>query len=305
MEEHKTIPIICGPTGSGKTSAALELAEQYKIEIISADSRQMLKHLNIGTAKPTTEELNSCTFHLVDIIEPGERYSAFNFIDDAEKIIDEILKRKKLPIIVGGTGLYLRALTEGVVEIKQEDFSIREKLEAELEEKGPEHLHRKLEAIDPLESAKIHPNNKYRIVRALEIFYLTGHTKSELLTTGKYRNSKYKYTYYCLAPEREKLYERINNRVEKMLSDGLLNELNDLLALGYKEKIQQANVIGYGELIQHIDGKISYDEAVSMIKQNSRRYAKRQMTWFRKQSNLTFYESSSELIDAFVLSLKT
>ncbi len=302
MDEHKLIPIICGPTGSGKTSIALELAKNFPIEIISADSRQMLKHLNIGTAKPTKHELTQCTFHLVDIIEPGERYSAFNFIDDAEKIIDNILKRGKTPLIVGGTGLYLRALTDGVVEIKQEDFSIREKLEAELEEKGTEFMHRKLEAIDPLESAKIHPNNKFRIVRALEIFYLTGHTKSELLTTGKYRNSKYKFSYYCLSPKRELLYERINNRVDQMLSDGLLKELNDLIASGYKEKIEKANVIGYAELLKQLNNDISFEEAVAMIKQNSRRYAKRQMTWFRKQSDLTFYEDASELIEAFELS---
>ena len=305
MDEHKPIPIICGATGSGKTAAALEFAKIFPIEIISADSRQILKHLNIGTAKPTSEELNSCPFHLVSIIEPGERYSAFNFIDDAESKIDDILSRQKIPLIVGGAGLYLRALTDGVVEIKQDDFSIREKLEAELEEKGSEYLHRKLEAIDPLESAKIHPNNKFRIVRALEIFYLTGHTKSELVTTGKYRNSKYEFIYYCLAPNRELLYERINKRVDQMLANGLLEELNDLIALGYKEKIEKSSVIGYAELLQYIDGAISYDEAVAMIKQNSRRYAKRQMTWFRKQDGLTFYENSTELIAVLALSWKT
>ncbi len=305
MDEPKPINIICGPTGSGKTSVALELAQKFRVELISADSRQILKHLNIGTAKPTSDELNSCPFHLVDIIEPGERYSAFNFIDDAESAIADIQKRDKTPLIVGGTGLYLRALTDGVVEIKQEDFSIREKLEAELEEKGVESLHKKLEAIDPLESAKIHPNNKNRIVRALEIFYLTGHTKSELITTGKYRNSKHKFAYHCLSPERELLYERINNRVETMLSSGLLEELNDLISLGYKDKIAIANVIGYAELLRYIDGKISLDEAIAMIKQNSRRYAKRQMTWFRKQSELVFYEESSKLFDALKVSLKT
>lgn len=305
MEEHKRIPIICGPTGSGKTSVALEISKKHNVEIVSADSRQIIKYLNIGTAKPTQVELNACTFHLVDIIEPGERYSAFNFIDDAEQAIDTIAKQNKIPLIVGGTGLYLRALTDGVVEIKQEDFSIREKLEIELEEHGTEFMHRKLEAIDPLESAKIHPNNKYRIVRALEIFYLTGHSKSELLTTGKYRNSKHKFTYYCLAPNRELLYERINNRVDQMLIDGLVNELNDLVALGYKDKIEKANVIGYGELLQHLDGHISFDEAIAMIKQNSRRYAKRQMTWFRKQAELTFFEETAELIEAIQVSLKT
>ena len=305
MGEHNRIAIICGPTGSGKTTTALEIAKRLPIEIISADSRQIIKHLDIGTAKPTQEELAQVPFHLVDIIEPGERYSAFNFIDDAEKCINQIIQRLNIPIIVGGTGLYLRALTDGVVEINQEDFSFREKLEAELEEKGTEYLHKRLEEIDPLESAKIHPNNKHRIVRALEIFYLTGHTKSELMTTGKYRNSKYNYTYYCLAPERELLYNRINARVDNMLENSFLKEVNDLISLGYKEKIQKSNVIGYAELIEYIDGNLSLDEAIAMIKQNSRRYAKRQMTWFRKQEELTFYDNSTELIEAIVLSKQT
>ena len=305
MDEHNKIAIICGPTGSGKTSAALEIAKNYPVEIISADSRQILKHLNIGTAKPTQSELSQVPFHLVDIIEPGERYSAFNFIDDAEKTIKQILSRNNIPLIVGGTGLYLRALTDGVVEISQDDFSIREKLEAELEEKGTEYLHKKLEEIDPLESAKIHPNNKNRIIRALEIFYLTGHTKSELLTTGKYRNSKYKFSYYCLAPERELLYERINNRVDEMLEEGLIKEINNLVHLGYKKKIRKANVIGYTEILDYLDNNLSLDEAVAMVKQNSRRYAKRQMTWFRKQEDLVFYSDSAELIGAIDFSSQT
>ena len=298
MGAPDTVNIICGPTGSGKTAAALQIAQTNQIEIISADSRQILKHLNIGTAKPTKEELAQVPFHLVDIIEPGERYSAFNFIDDSESAIDDILKREKTPLIVGGTGLYLRALTDGVVEIEEDDFSIRERLEKELEELGTEKMHRKLEAIDPLEAVKIHPNNKNRIIRALEIYHLTGRTKSELMTTGRYKKSKYKYRYFCLAPEREHLYERINQRVDIMLVFGLVEEIDELIKKGYKDKIAKANVIGYSEILGYFDGNFSLEEAVSMIKQNSRRYAKRQMTWFRKQQNLSFYDNAEDLIGA-------
>ena len=294
-EPDNIIPIICGPTGSGKTAAGVKLSESFPSEIVSADSRQIIKYLDIGTAKPSQDERQKVPFHLIDIIEPGERYSAFNFIDDAENAIKLILSRKKLPLIVGGTGLYLRALTDGVVEISNEDFEIREKLENELLETSTETMHRKLQEIDPLEAAKIHPNNKHRIIRALEIFYLTGRTKSELITTGKYKKPNYRFQYYCLAPQRELLYQRINDRVDGMLADGLLEEIESLIKNGLKEQLLKANVIGYTELIKYLDGNFLFDEAVSVIKQNSRRYAKRQMTWFRKQENLQFFQNSKDL----------
>lgn len=292
---NQKIPIICGPTASGKTSLALSLSKKYDIEIISADSRQIIKHLNIGTAKPTEEELASTKFHLVDIIEPGERYSAFQFIDDSQKAIGNILKRDKIPLLVGGTGLYLYALTEGVVEIDSDDFEIRERLETELAEKGGEFMHDKLSAIDPLEAAKIHPNNHQRLIRALEIFHLTGKSKSELLTTGAYKKSDYEFEYFCLLPDREELYQKINQRVEVMIDDGLLEEINHLIEKGYKDKIEKANVIGYSELIEYLNGKTTLEEAISMIKQNSRRYAKRQYTWFRKQLSDRIFKNREEL----------
>ncbi len=299
--EKNPIAIICGPTGSGKTAAALELADKYPIEIVSADSRQIIRHLDIGTAKPTAEERSRVAFHLLDVIEPGERYSAFKFIDHANEAIRGILDRGKVPIVVGGTGLYLRGLTEGVVEIDQDDMSIRDRLETEMEQVGPEDMYGKLKKIDPIEAAKTHPHNKVRVLRALEIFYLTGKSKSELMTTGAYKKSSYDFQYFCLAPPREKLYEAINQRVDRMMADGLLDELRVLVSKGLKPAVQKANVIGYSELIEYLDGNFSLPEAVSIIKQNSRRYAKRQMTWFRRQSGCVFVEDKESLLEALNL----
>jgi len=289
------ITIICGPTASGKTSLALDLATEYPIEIVSADSRQLVRHLDIGTAKPTPEERARVPFHLIDLIEPGERYSAFRFISDASQSIDQILSRGRVPVIVGGTGLYLRALTDGVVEIEQGDMAIREQLERELVETGPEVMHNRLRQIDPLEAAKIHAHNRVRVIRALEIFYLTGKTKSEMAATGSYRKSDFEYEYYCLAPPRQELYDTINRRVGRMIEDGLVPELRSLVERGYLDKIRRANIIGYNELIQWQEGRRSFDDAVAAIKQNTRRYAKRQMTWFRGQTGCSFYETAAAL----------
>lgn len=289
------VPIICGPTASGKTSLAIELAAEYPIEIVSADSRQMVRYLDIGTAKPTAEESKRVPFHLIDIIEPGERYSAFRFIDDASNAIADIFKRGKLPLVVGGTGLYLRALTDGVVEIDPADMAIRERLEQELVEIGPERMWKRLNSIDPLEAAKIHPNNRVRLIRALEIFELTGKSKSEMTASGGYRKSEYSFEYYCLAPPREELYETINRRVDMMVDAGLAAEFENLVSRGCLEPMRRANIIGYNELILWKEGRLSFEQAIAEIKQNSRRYAKRQMTWFRGQAGCRFYESPSAL----------
>jgi tRNA dimethylallyltransferase len=292
------IPIICGPTGSGKTAVALELATQYPVEIISADSRQLVRRLDIGTAKPTAEERRLVPFHLIDLIEPGERYSAFRFIGDATRAISEILKRGHLPLVVGGTGLYLRGLTDGVVEIEEPDIQLREKLEKEAESIGPDEMHRRLTNIDPLEAARIHPNNRIKVIRALEIFYLTGKTKSELTATGSYRKGEYEFDYFCLSPDREQLYARINRRVEEMLEAGWLEEVKQLVDDGFADQVRAANIIGYKELLGVLDGQWSLEEAASQIKQDTRRYAKRQVTWFRHQAKCRFFKASNELQQA-------
>jgi tRNA dimethylallyltransferase len=289
------VPIICGPTGSGKSSVVHSLAKSRSIEIVSADSRQMVRYLDIGTAKPTEADRREVPYHLIDIIEPGERYSAFRFIGDATRTIAEIRKRGNLPVIVGGTGLYLRALTEGVVEIEEPDFALREKLEKEAEEVGSEQMHARLKTIDPLEAAKIHPNNRVKIIRALEIFYLTGKTKSELTASGSYRRGQDQYAYYCLAPTREELYHRINGRVDQMINQGWRDEISRLAGAGWSDKIRAANIIGYSELLDVQEGVLSLEEALAKIKQETRRYAKRQLTWFRNQTDARFFKDGKEL----------
>jgi tRNA dimethylallyltransferase len=283
VSELKPIPIICGPTGSGKTEIAIELAKQFPVEIVSADSRQIIKHLNIGTAKPTAAQQQRVPFHLIDIIEPGERYSAFRFIDDANQAIADILQRRRIPVVVGGTGLYLRALTEGVVEIEKDDLSIRQQLEEEMERLGQHQMYDRLLQVDPLEAAKLHPKNKVRVIRALEIYYLTGKSKSEFIATESHRKSPHCFEYFCLIPQRQALYSAIDTRADRMMQHGLMDELQQLCRLGLKERIRKANVIGYNELLDHLDGKFTLSEAVGLIRQNSRRYAKRQITWFRHQ----------------------
>lgn len=294
-----SIPIICGPTGSGKTAVALELASFYPIEIVSADSRQVVRYLDIGTAKPTADERRKVPFHLLDLIDPGERYSAFRFITDASRVIGEILARGHLPVVVGGTGLYLRALTEGVVEIEEPDLQLRERLEKEAVALGPEKMYQRLKEIDPLEAARIHPNNRVKVLRALEIFYLTGKTKSELTATGGYRKGDFEFKYHCLVPDRALLYERINERTDEMIAAGWLAEIEQLCRDGWADRIRAANIIGYNELIGVMQGQMKLEYAVGQIKQQTRRYAKRQITWFRHQTDGCFLKSANELRTQF------
>lgn len=305
MDAPDFIPIIAGPTGSGKTAVALELAQKFPLEIISADSRQIIKELNIGTAKPTIEEQAQVKFHLIDMVAPGEKYSAFRFIDDANRAIAETIKNNRFPLVVGGTGLYLRALTEGVVEIDAEDMAIRERLEAEYDQLGAEKLFERLEKVDPLEAVKIHPNNKIRLIRALEIFELTGKSKSELVTTGAYRKTNYNFEFYLLLPDRDELYQKINERVDMMLKFGLIEEIQALIDRGLGEAIAQSAVIGYTEILDYLNGNQSLETAVNMIKQNSRRYAKRQYTWFRNQSRGERFSDRAALIQKLEEAIST
>jgi tRNA dimethylallyltransferase len=294
------IPIICGPTASGKTALAVELAGRHPIEVVSADSRQIIKRLDIGTSKPSPEEREKVRFHLIDLIEPGERYTAFRFIEDAGRAIKDVLQRGHVPVVVGGTGLYLRALTEGVVEIEQDDLGIRQQLEEEMEQLGPKAMYERLSKIDRLEAARLHPNNKVRVIRALEIFYLTGKPKSELTATGTRRESQYSYQYYCLLPERQALYHTIEARIDGMMERGLLDEIRRLIQNGMQEQIKKANVIGYTELLDHLDGKATLSETISLIKQNTRRYAKRQITWFRHQTGGNLFQDAASLSESLI-----
>ncbi len=295
VAESSTIPIICGPTGSGKTKVAVELAASFPIEVVSADSRQIIKHLNIGTAKPTPQEGNKVRFHLVDLIEPGEPYSAYRFVDDACAALADIIGRDRIPVLVGGTGMYLRALTEGVVEIDNEDTTIREQLEDEMSRIGPQAVYDQLVRVDPTEAARLHPNNQVRVIRALEIYRLTGRPKSELLAEAAHRKGNYSFEYLCLLPDRQELYAAIDRRVDQMMAAGWLAELERLVDAGLGEAIRKARVIGYGELLRFMEGESTLEAAIEVIKQNSHRYAKRQYTWFRNQTSGRFFSSRGKL----------
>ena len=301
MREISAIPIICGPTGSGKTAVAMALVEQFSVEIISADSRQIIKHLDIGTAKPTKDECNKVCFHLVDLIEPGERYNAFRFVEDANIALRKITTKGKLPLVVGGTGLYLKALTDGVVKIDNNDTIIRDQLELEMEKLGAEAMFQRLTELDPDEAAGLHPNNKVRVIRALEICELTGRPKTEFLAETNHLKSDWTFKYHCLLPDREELYADINLRVDQMIAAGWLDELQALLDQeGLGEQISRARVIGYVELLDHLNGNCSLSEAVDLIKQNSRRYAKRQYTWFRNQIEGQYYKNKTIMIETLI-----
>jgi tRNA dimethylallyltransferase len=296
VSDAPAIPVICGPTASGKTSLALEIAQTFPIEVVSADSRQIIRRLDIGTAKPTPEERTTVVFHLIDLIEPGDRYSAYRFIEDSHNAIEGILARQHIPLVVGGTGLYLRALTDGVVEIQEEDQTVRQKLEQEMQELGPEKMHRRLAEIDPLEARRIHPNNRVRVIRALEIYYLTGKSKSELAATGAYRKSEHDFSLYCLLPPRQALYHAIDARVDRMMATGWLEEVRQLCQEGARERVRRASIIGYMEILDYLEGRTSPAEAASRIKQNTRRYAKRQITWFRNQLEGCFFADAGDLL---------
>ncbi len=281
---RKKIPILCGPTASGKTAVAMQLAEKFPIEIISADSRQVYRQLDIGTGKPTAGELALVPTHLINLIEPGERYNAARFVREARQIISEIFARGKQPLIVGGTGLYLKALTAGLIELDDFDMSIREQLEGELISRGADALWEELYRRDPLDASKIHPNNQYRLLRSLEILRSTGQTKTELMRTRQDAGDTFEFNFVIMNPLRDDLYRSVNERVLAMITNGWMDEVSRLVRSGIADSVRKSSVIGYSELIDVSDGRLKLSEAIVLIQQQTRQYAKRQQTWFRHQT---------------------
>ncbi len=299
MKNKKTkIIAIVGPTASGKSSLALEIAKRNKGEIISCDSMQIYKRMNIGTAKPTADELAAVRHHLIDIIEPTESFSSEDYVQYATAAIEDCVSRKKLPIICGGTGLYLDALLRGGNAAPSVgDPEIREKLKARVRRKGISVLYEELRVVDPESAAIIHPNNEHRIIRALEIYYACGKTKSELDKLSQSFESPYDATVICLSYfDRELLYWRIEQRVDLMLADGLLEETEALMKEGiFEQNGTAAQAIGYKELLGYLDGTRTLEEAIDDLKTATRRYAKRQLTWFRAKSYVTPLYADTEL----------
>jgi len=259
------------------------LSKELNGEIISADSIQIYKKLNIGSAKPDESEKQGIHHHLMDFLEPDATYSVAEYVKDAKEKIDEIFARNKVPIITGGTGLYISSLVDNVEFSDSEiDTSVRERLNKELEKLGKEAMHKRLEKIDPESACAIHPNNTKRVIRALEIYETTGKTRTELEKVSKLRTSPYNFCLIGLNCERELLYERINKRVDIMIERGLFKEVKELLSSGVPKNAQSMQGIGYKEVVMMQNNEISEDECIELIKKNSRNYAKRQLTWFRR-----------------------
>lgn len=293
--------IIAGPTASGKSAVALELAKLLPVEIISADSRQVFKHLTIGTAKPTPEEIAVCPHHFVDFLEPTEYFSAGVFGDQAVKTVEEIVSRGNIPLVVGGSGLYVKALCSGFFEDNTDNSEIlenRKKLEIELAEFGKEHLYLELCRVDAVSAERYIDRNPRRIVRALEHYRTTGKPFSESqIELDKSR--QFNCRYFGIDYPREALYERINLRTIQMWQNGLPEETQAVLDMGYSRELNSLNTVGYKETIEFLDGKISAEEAIAKIQQNTRRYAKRQLTWFRNQySEMIWLKGTYEEIAA-------
>ena len=286
----KKIVCIVGPTASGKTALSIALAKKLDGEVVSCDSMQIYRGMDIGTAKPTASEMQDIPHHMLSIIDPSENYSVARYVEDATVIVEDILSRGKLPIITGGTGLYVDSLVNGT-EFAQisEDTEYRNELLREYEEKGAGYLHRKLFEIDPERAEQIHENNVKRVIRALEIYRATGKTITEHDNVTKLKEARFDATYIGLMfSDREKLYDRINLRVDMMLRDGLCEEVRRLLDAGTDPKATSMQAIGYKEMISYFNGDCSLSDAAESIKQASRRYAKRQMTWFKRNKNINW-----------------
>ena len=293
MSKQKVM-VICGPTASGKTKLGIEVANKINGEIISCDSMQIYKDMNIGTAKPTKLEMSQAKHYLVDFVSPTERYSVAEYKKDAEKVIEKILSEGKTPIIVGGTGLYLNSLIYGIDYPNIEtDLKYREELENKVNEEGLENLYNEAKKIDPEAIEKISPNDKKRILRILEIYHQTGKNKTEIEAESRKNGVKYDYRIFVLNMDREKLYERINKRVDIMIEQGLIEEVKSLVKK-YTEFPTAMQGLGYKEMVEYLDNKITKEEAIEKIKMESRRYAKRQITWFKSYENAIWLNAENK-----------
>ena len=294
MQKNKVI-VICGPTASGKTALSIELAKQINGEIVSCDSMQIYKDMNIGTAKPTVEEMQGIKHYLIGYVSPEERYSVADYKADAKKAIKEIIEKGKMPIVVGGTGLYLDSL---IYEIEYQDIKLdeeyRKRLEEEVEEKGLEVLYERAKQIDEKAIEKISPNDKKRILRILEIYHATGKTKTQQEIESRKKEVEYDYKVYALDWDRQKLYDRINKRVDMMIKQGLIEEVKQILNK-YDTFPTAMQGLGYKEVVEYLEGKLTKEEMIEKIKMETRRYAKRQLTWFRKNKQTVWLDAEDTL----------
>lgn len=289
------LAVIVGPTAVGKTEIAIEVAQKIGAEIISADSMQIYRHMNIGTAKPLLEQQKGVAHHMIDIINPDEEFSAADFQVQAKLHIRDIHRRRKIPLLTGGTGFYINSVCYNYTFSKaKKDDSFRKQLQSVAQKYGNDYLYKKLEKLDPKAAKKIHPNNLRRVIRALEVYEKTGKPFSYYEAKTKKQQSQYDLLIYGLTMPREELYRRIDERVLSMINNGLVAEVQKLLKMGYKKGLNSMQGLGYRQIIDYLDGKITLDEAIYLIARDTRHYAKRQYTWFLHNKNILWLDITKE-----------
>ena len=299
MEKEK-IPVIVigGPTASGKTALSIELAKSYDTEIVSADCMQIYKFMNIGTAKPDAVERGGIVHHLMDIINPDEAFSVAQYVDLAHSVIADIHKKNRIPIVIGGTGLYINSLIDDVDFMENDgDITIREELQKKVDSEGVDVLVEELRSFDAISAEKIHKNNVRTIIRAIEFYKMTGVPISEHQAQTKKKVSRYNPCMMAIRWDMQKLYERIEKRVDIMIKEGLIDEVKSLCDMGYENAMLSMQGIGYKEVLEYLRGEISMDEAIYKIKLGTRHYAKRQMTWFRRDERICWIDYDSDKIN--------
>ncbi len=299
----KPLIILTGPTAVGKTALSIGLAKAVNGEIISADSMQVYRKMNIGTAKIEPSEMQGVRHHLIDILDPSEEFNVVLFKRYALDAMEDIYSRGKIPVIVGGTGFYIQALLYDIdFEDNDNDMSYREELQRLAAEKGNSYIHDMLFKVDPESAEKIHENNVKRVIRALEFYRKTGMKISEHNETEAQKESPYNFEYFVLNDDRSKLYDRIDRRIDIMLEQGLIDEVRQLVSEGYSRDLVSMQGLGYKEIIDYIQGRCSFDEAVYTLKRDTRHFAKRQITWFKREKHVTWvnkneYESESRILE--------
>ncbi len=303
---RQRICIISGPTAIGKSDLSIQVAKSLNGEIISADSAQVYKYLNIGTAKLSEEEMQGIKHYMIDEVYPDEKFSVALYREKAKKYIDEINAKDKLPIIVGGTGLYIKSFLDNLDFTNSiVDENYRKHIANLAKTIGNKYIHEKLKDIDPISYKKLHPNDIRRITRALEVYRHTGKPISYYHIKSRKKSCQYDFAYLCLNAKRETIYNRIDLRVDKMIDMGLINEVEGLMNLGYDKSLVSMQALGYKEIINYIEGRMSKEEAIEHLKRNTRRYAKRQLTWFKADSrifwiNIEGYYNSKDIVENII-----
>lgn len=310
MTKNKLI-ILAGPTASGKTSVSIDLAKRLGGEIISADSMQVYKYMDVGTAKISVEEMQGVKHHLIDVLDPKEDFNIVKFQNMVKCSIEEIVKNGHIPILVGGTGFYIQSVIYDIDFNNEDDnSSVRKKLEEEYDAFGADFMHEKLKKIDIVSAQTIHKNNKKRIIRAIEYFLINNEPISSHNEVQREKKSPYDYRFFVLNPPRDILYERINKRVDIMVENGLVDEVKKLREMGLSTANISMQGIGYKEIIEYLDGEVSLETAIENIKQNTRHMAKRQVTWFKREKDVIYvdpfsFENNDKIVDYMIEKINT